>query len=67
MMKLKICLQPNLIEVLVQLIGVNRVNLDEIFRGNYSNAFIREANDLQILEAVAVAMKNLNPSTLMYQ
>ena len=41
-------------EVLVQLIGVNRVNLDEILRNcNYSNAFIREANDLQILEAIS--------------
>ena len=41
-------------EVLVQLIGVNRVNLDEILRNcNYSNAFIGEANDLQILEAIS--------------
>ena len=41
-------------EVLVQLIGFNRVNLDEILRNcNYSNAFIREANDLQILEAIS--------------
>ncbi len=41
-------------EVLVQLIGVNRINLDEILRNcNYSNAFIREANDLQILEAIS--------------
>ncbi len=41
-------------EILVQLIGVNRVNLDEILRNcNYSNAFIKEANDLQILEAIS--------------
>ncbi len=41
-------------EVLVQLIGVNRVNLDEILRNcNYSNAFISDANDLQILEAIS--------------
>jgi len=41
-------------EVLVQLLGVNRVNLEEILRNcNYSNAFIKEANDLQILEAIS--------------
>ena len=41
-------------EVLVQLLGVNRGNLEEILRNcNYSNAFIREANDLQILEAIS--------------
>ena len=41
-------------EVLVQLLGVNRVNLEEILRNcNYSNAFIGEANDLQILEAIS--------------
>ena len=41
-------------EVLVQLLGVNRVNIEEILRNcNYSNAFIKEANDLQILEAIS--------------
>ena len=46
-------------EVLVQLLGVNRVNLEEILRNcNYSNAFIKEANDLQILEQLVVVMKN---------
>ena len=41
-------------EVLVQLLGIKRVNLEEILRNcNYSNAFIREANDLQILEAIS--------------
>ncbi len=41
-------------EVLVQLLGVNRLNLEEILRNcNYSNAFIGEANDLQILEAIS--------------
>ena len=41
-------------EVLVQLLGVKRVNLEEILRNcNYSNAFIKEANDLQILEAIS--------------
>lgn len=41
-------------EVLVQLLGIDRVNLEEILRNcNYSNAFIKEANDLQILEAIS--------------
>ena len=41
-------------EVLVQLIGVNRVNLDEILRNcSYSESFIVGANDLQILEAIS--------------
>ena len=41
-------------EILVQLLGIERVNLEEILRNcNYSNAFIKEANDLQILEAIS--------------
>ena len=41
-------------EVLIQLLGIDRVNLEEILRNcNYSKAFIREANDLQILEAIS--------------
>ena len=41
-------------EVLIQLLGINRVNLEEILRNcNYSKAFIKEANDLQILEAIS--------------
>jgi len=41
-------------EVLVQLLGIDRVNLDEILRNcNYSNTFIQQANDLQILEAIS--------------
>lgn len=41
-------------EVLVQLLGIERDNLNEIVRNcNYSNAFIKEANDLQILEAIS--------------
>ena len=41
-------------EVLVQLLVIERVNLEEILRNcNYSNSFIKEANDLQILEAIS--------------
>ena len=41
-------------EVLVQLLGIERYNLEEILRNcNYSNTFIKEANDLQILEAIS--------------
>ncbi|MDG1263255.1 MAG: carboxypeptidase-like regulatory domain-containing protein [Flavobacteriaceae bacterium] len=41
-------------EVLIQLLGINRVNIEEILRNcNYSKAFILEANDLQILEAIS--------------
>ena len=41
-------------EVLVQLLGIERFNLEEILRNcNYSNSFIKEANDLQILEAIS--------------
>jgi len=41
-------------EVLIELLGINRVNIEEILRNcNYSKDFIREANDLQILEAIS--------------
>ncbi|MGB0376831.1 MAG: carboxypeptidase-like regulatory domain-containing protein [Flavobacteriaceae bacterium] len=41
-------------EVLVQLLGIDRFNLEEILRNcNYSDAFIKESNDLQILEAIS--------------
>lgn len=41
-------------EVLIQILGIDRINLEEILRNcNYSKAFIREANDLQILEAIS--------------
>ncbi len=41
-------------EVLVQLLGVNRVDIDEILRNcNFSDTFIQQANDLQILEAIS--------------
>ena len=41
-------------EVLVQLLGVNRVDIDEILRNcNFSDTFIQQANDLQIMEAIS--------------
>tara|TARA_B100001778_G_C18525555_1_gene600978 strand:+ start:249 stop:1010 length:762 start_codon:yes stop_codon:yes gene_type:complete len=41
-------------EVLVQLLGVDRVDIDEILRNcNFSDTFIQQANDLQILEAIS--------------
>ena len=41
-------------EILVQFLGIDRINLEEILRNcSYSNAFIKEANDLQILEAIS--------------
>ena len=40
-------------EVLVQLLGVERVDIDEILRNcNFSDTFIKQANDLQIMEAI---------------
>jgi|TARA_B100001063_G_scaffold82657_1_gene77052 hypothetical protein len=40
-------------EVLIQLLGVNKVDIDEILRNcNFSDNFIKEANDLQIMEAI---------------
>ncbi|MFD0862433.1 carboxypeptidase-like regulatory domain-containing protein [Sungkyunkwania multivorans] len=41
-------------ETLVQLIQVERIDIDEILRNcNYSDSFIRSANDLQILDAIS--------------
>ncbi|MFQ3341594.1 MAG: hypothetical protein ACI9TK_001259 [Flavobacteriaceae bacterium] len=41
-------------QVLMQLLGLKRVDIDEILRNcNYSNAFIKEGNDLQILEGIS--------------
>ena len=41
-------------QVLIQLLGIKRIDIDEILRNcNYSNAFMNEANDLQILEAIS--------------
>jgi len=41
-------------QVLIQLLGINRLDIDEILRNcNYSDAFMNEANDLQILEAIS--------------
>tara|TARA_B100001109_G_scaffold255527_1_gene259047 strand:- start:1852 stop:2604 length:753 start_codon:yes stop_codon:yes gene_type:complete len=41
-------------QVLIQLLGIKRIDIDEILRNcNYSDAFISEANDLQILEAIS--------------
>ncbi|RSK40454.1 carboxypeptidase-like regulatory domain-containing protein [Mangrovimonas spongiae] len=41
-------------EMLMALLQVEKVNLDEIVRQcNYSKGFIREANDLQILDAIS--------------
>ena len=40
-------------EVLIQLLGVNKVDIEEILRNcNFSDNFIKEANDLQIMEAI---------------
>jgi hypothetical protein len=41
-------------QVLMQLLGLSRLDIDEILRNcNYSDAFMKEANDLQILEAIS--------------
>ena len=41
-------------EVLVQLLGIKKIDLEEIIRNcNYSDLFIKESNDLQILEAIS--------------
>ena len=41
-------------QVLIQLLGIKRIYIDEILRNcNYSDAFMSEANDLQILEAIS--------------
>ena len=40
-------------EVLVQLLGVDKIDIDEILRNcNFSDTFIEQANDLQIMEAI---------------
>ncbi|MDG2371114.1 MAG: carboxypeptidase-like regulatory domain-containing protein [Flavobacteriaceae bacterium] len=41
-------------EVLVQLLGIKKIDLEEIIRNcNYSDSFIKESNDLQVLEAIS--------------
>ncbi len=41
-------------EVLVQLLGIKRIDLEQIIRNcNYSDLFIKESNDLQVLEAIS--------------
>ncbi|OUU48379.1 MAG: hypothetical protein CBC28_04430 [Flavobacteriaceae bacterium TMED68] len=41
-------------QVLIQLLGIKRIDIDEILRNcNYSDTFMDEANDLQILEAIS--------------
>ena len=41
-------------QVLIQLLGIKRVDIDDILRNcNYSDTFMGEANDLQILEAMS--------------
>ena len=41
-------------QILTQLIKIERVDIDEILRNcNYSDTFIKQGNDLQILEAIS--------------
>lgn len=41
-------------QVLMQLLGLKRIDINDILRNcNYSDAFIKEANDLQILEGIS--------------
>ena len=41
-------------EILMQLLKIERYNIDDILRNcNYSDNFIKESNDLQILEAIS--------------
>src|SRR6056300_2106029 len=41
-------------QVLIQLLGIKRIDIDDILRKcNYSDTFMNEANDLQILEAIS--------------
>ncbi len=41
-------------EILTELLNLKRIDLDEILRNcNYSDTFIKESNDLQILEAIS--------------
>ena len=48
-------------EVLVQLLSVDRADIDEILRNcNFSDTFIQQANDLQILEVILESSKKQN-------
>ena len=41
-------------EILVELLNLERIDLDEILRNcNYSDTFIKDSNDLQVLEAIS--------------
>ena len=41
-------------QVLIQLLGIRKIDIDDILRNcNYSDTFMNEANDLQILEAIS--------------
>lgn len=41
-------------QVLMQLLGISRLEIDDVLRNcSYSDAFMKEANDLQILEAIS--------------
>lgn len=41
-------------EIIIQLLNIDRLDLDEILRNcNYSDTFLKESNDLQILEAIS--------------
>ena len=41
-------------EIIIQLLNLDRLDLDDILRNcNYSDTFIKESNDLQILEAIS--------------
>ena len=41
-------------EIITQLLNLDRLDLDEILRNcNYSDTFIKQSNDLQILEAIS--------------
>ena len=41
-------------EILMQLLKIERYNIDDILRNcNYSDNFIKESNDLQIMEAIS--------------
>ena len=40
-------------QVLIEILGIQKIDLEEIIRNcNYSDIFIKESNDLQILEAM---------------
>ena len=41
-------------QVLIQLLGIRKIDIDDILRNcNYSDTFMNEANDLQILDAIS--------------